>query len=275
MAGCGPGCDTALLSSGAACENQGVRLKAVSIVAVVVAVLAIGGFVLFQLASTSSASSVSGAVDELRSENRTERPAEPGLPRQGVYEVTVVGSEALSRGPISVSRDLPTTAPMIVRHTDTGYEVETRYSSDHTEGVGYRLAGPGASAITGTTTVGAAGFKTTRDREWTPAPLRLPLESKVGDAWAGDYQSGDLDVRIESEVVREDTVDVGGRSVDVVVIESTQTIAGEYTGGRTEQFFYSPEHGLIVRYIIESDLEGPVNLRFDADQTVTSLEPAL
>jgi hypothetical protein len=192
-----------------------------------------------------------------------------------VYEYAVEGDESLSRGPISVSRDLPDRAPMILRHTDIGYETEIRYSGDHVEWVRYRLAGRGASATWGQTKVGASGFATTRPREWTPAPLRLPFAPEVGDTWDGDYDSGGLAVRIESEVTREDTVNVGGESVEVIVIESTQAVEGEYSGSRREQFYYSPDTGLVVRYVIESDLEGPVDLRFDADQTLVSTEPVL
>ena len=59
------------------------------------------------------------------------------------------------------------------------------------------------------------------------------------------------------------------------MIESTQTVTGEYKGSRSEQFFYSPDNGLVVRYVIESDLEGPVNFSYRADQTVTSLQPGV
>jgi hypothetical protein len=242
-----------------------------AVVAVLVGLVA----VFFFLASSSSASSIAGAAEDLSSEERVARDPEPGLPAQGVYELVVTGSETLSRGPISVKRDLPDRAPMIVRHTDIGYETEIRYSSDHVEWVRYRLAGPGASATWAQTKVGATGVSTTRPREWSPPPLRLPMDVAVGDTWEGDYKSGDLAVRIESEALREDTVTVGGQSVDVIVIESTQTVEGEYSGSRREQFFYSTESGLVVRYVIESDLDGPVDLRFDADQALASLEPLL
>lgn len=243
------------------------------IVIALIALLAIGLFVFITLAERTSASGFDQAISDLAQSGALERNAEPGLPRQGVYPMAVTGSESISRAPLSVDRDFPTEAPLIVRHTADGYETEARYSSDHVEGVGYRLGEGGAEAISGTTTVSLASFSTTRDREWTPAPLRLPLEPKVGQSWEGDYLSGTLEVHIASEVTRRDTVDVGGTAVPVMVIESTQTIGGEYSGERAEQFFYSPGHGMVVRYTIASKLAGPINITFEVDQTLTSLEP--
>jgi hypothetical protein len=241
----------------------------------IVGLLAVLVVLFLVLASNSSESSVTDAVEDLDSEGRVARAQEPGLPAQGVYEYSVIGKETLSRGPISVNRDLPDRAPMIVRHTDLGYETEIRYSSDHVEWVRYRLAGRGASATWAQTKVGATGVSTTRPREWTPPPLRLPFDVEVGDTWEGDYDSGGLAVRIESEALRNDIVTVADQPVDVIVIESTQAVEGEYSGSRREQFYYSTETGLIVRYVIESDLDGPVDLSFEADQTLVSLEPVL
>ncbi|MDH3226401.1 MAG: hypothetical protein OEM67_04840 [Thermoleophilia bacterium] len=249
--------------------RKGIFIGAGAVIIVLIAAVALFLF----LASSSSASSISGAIDDLAAEERVARNPEPGLPLQGVYEYAVTGRERLSRGPVSVTRDLPDRAPMIVRHTDIGYETEIRYSGDHFEWVRYRLAGRGASATWGQTRVGATGISTTRPRDWTPAPLRLPFDPAVGDTWRGDYDSGGLAIRIASEVTREDIVTVAGAPVDVVVVESTQDVQGEYSGSRREQFYYSPDTGLTVRYVIESDLDGPVDLNFEADQTLTSLEP--
>lgn len=239
-----------------------------------VAVVIVAGIAFFFLAGRSSSAGIEDAVADLQAENLTARPAEPGLPAQGVYELSVTGSETISRGPVKVNRKLPGTAPMIVRHITNGYETEFRYSSVHIEWVRYGLAEDGASATWGQSEI-SAGVTTTRPRDWTPPPLRIPLEPQVGDTWEGDYESGDLGVRIESRVDREDTVDVAGEPVDVVVIDSTQKVTGEYNGSRREQFFYAPEYGLLVRYVIESDLKGPVNFSYEVDQTVTSLEPAV
>ena len=126
-----------------------MKRKIIIGIAAAVGLLIVAGVVLFFLAGRTSPSGIEDAIEDLRAENRAPRAPEPGLPTQGVYELSVIGSERISRGPVKVNRDLPTTAPMIVRHTDSGYETEVRYSTDHAEWVRYRLAGRGASATWG------------------------------------------------------------------------------------------------------------------------------
>jgi hypothetical protein len=57
------------------------------------------------------------------------------------------------------------------------------------------------------------------------------------------------------------------------VIESRQEITGEYTGRRTETFWYAPDRGLIVKYAIDSTLDGPTDFDITAEQTLRSLTP--
>ena len=249
-----------------------MKRKIIIGIVALIAVVVVAGASVFFLAGRTSESGIADAVADLKAESITPRAPAPGLPQQGVYQLEVKGSETISRGPAKINRDLPETAPMIIRHTKNGYETEFRYSSGHTEWVRYRIGDDGASATWGQSEI-SAGVTTKRPRNWSPSPLRLPLSPKVGDTWEGDYKSGELGVRIESRVDREDTVTVAGEPVAVVVIESTQSVEGEYNGSRREQFYYSPDTGLLVRYVIESDLKGPVNFSYDVDQTVTSLEP--
>ena len=92
-------------------------------------------------------------------------------------------------------------------------------------------------------------------------------------SWGGDFTAGDLKLHVTSRLLPNETITVGGTAVAVQVAESLQTITGEYSGDRTETFWYSPKLGVIVRYKIASSLKGPTNLDFNADQTLQSLEP--
>jgi hypothetical protein len=124
------------------------------------------------------------------------------------------------------------------------------------------------------TVIGTTGISTTRDREWTPPLLRLPLRPKVGQDWGGPYTAGDLTLQIENTVLRLETADVGGTTVnDVFVLESKQAVTGEYSGQRTETFWYSPSTGMVVKYTIDSSLDGPTDLDITAEQTLRSLTP--
>lgn len=243
-----------------------------SLVAIVVVVGAAGAFLYFS-ATSAEGESIDAALADFRAEPALGAPAVPGQPPAGVYELTVDGSETIGRGALSITRELPGTAPLIIRRTPTGFETESRYSDQHTEWVRYGLGDDGASALWAQTKISAGTVGRTQPRDWTPPPLRLPREPAVGERWGGDYLSGALEVTIANEVVRQDTVSVGGEPVPVFVIESRQMVAGEYEGERTEHFWYSPETGLVPRYQIESSLDGPINLDFTVDQTLRSLTP--
>ena len=163
---------------------------------------------------------------------------------------------------------------MIVRHADGGYETDLRYSDAHTELSRYDLREDGAYVVFARTVVKTSVSTTTRDREWSPPLLRLPLRPRVGQEWGGPFTAGDLRLQIGNEVLRREPLEIGGETVeDVFVIESRQRITGEYTGERTETFWYSPDTGLVVRYAIESELDGPTDFDITAEQTLRSLTP--
>lgn len=241
--------------------------------AVVIVAIVVAGFLFWRTLDDTDPVTSSDAVSEYR-ENPTPGRAGPGLPAPGVYEYGVTGTERLSRGPIDIQRDLPVLAPMLVRHVGGGYETDLRYSQDHTELSRYDLRPQGSFVTFARTVIGTTGISTTRDREWTPPLLRFPLRPKVGQDWGGPYTAGDLTLQIENTVLRLETADVGGTAVDdVFVLESKQDVTGEYSGTRTETFWYSPSTGMVVRYTIESSLDGPTDLDITAEQTLRSLAP--
>jgi hypothetical protein len=241
-------------------------------VGVLVVALVVGGILFWRTLDDTEPVTASDALTEYR-ENPTPGEAAPGLPAPGVYEYAVTGSEQLSRGPVDVDRTLPDVAPMLVRLGDGGYETDLRYSDSHTELSRYEVRPQGAFVTFARTVVKTPVTTTTRDREWTPNLLRLPVRPKVGETWGGPFTAGDLQLQIENEVLRRETVDVGGRPVNAFVIESRQDISGEYTGRRTETFWYAPDRGLVVKYSIDSTLDGPTDFDITAEQTLRSLSP--
>jgi hypothetical protein len=241
-------------------------------VGVLIVILVVGGYLFWRTLDDTEPVSASDALTEYR-ENPSPGQAAPGLPAPGVYEYDVTGSEQLARGPVSIDRDLPPIAPMIIRHQDGGYETDLRYSNAHTELSRYDLRPRGAYVVFARTVVETPVSTTTRDREWTPPLLRLPVAPKVGETWGGPFTAGDLQLQIEAEVLRREPVDVAGRPVSAFVIEARQDITGEYTGQRTETFWYAPARALIVKYAIDSTLDGPTDFDITAEQTLRSLRP--
>ncbi len=241
-------------------------------VGVLIVALVVGGVIFWQTLDDTDPVSANDALTEYR-ESPSPGEAGPGLPAPGVYEYTVTGSEQLSRGPVDIDRALPGVAPMLVRHGDGGYETDVRYSDSHTELSRYDVRPEGAFVTFARTVVKTPVTTTTRDREWTPNLLRLPLKPKVGETWGGPFTAGDLQLQIETEVLRRERVDVGGQAVNAFVIEARQDITGEYTGQRTETFWYAPERALVVKYAIDSTLDGPTDFDIRAEQTLRSLTP--
>ena len=241
---------------------------------VVVAILIAVGVFIFTTLDDSTEASVGDVVGDFRAAAQPDSPARDGLPKQGVYRYNVVGKERI-KSAITVNRDLPLTAPSLVRHTDGGFEVETRFSDQHVELSRYALEPDGAYVTFAVTTISAGPIKTVRERSWSPRLLRMPSAAgaKSNATWGGDFTAGDLKLNVTSRMLPPETIDVGGTPVAVQVAESVQVITGEYSGDRTETFWYSPKLGLIVRYKITSSIKGPTDLDFEADQTLVAVDP--
>lgn len=241
---------------------------------VVLAGLVGGALFLYSTLDDQTEEKAATLVDEFRATKQPDAAPQPGLPKQGVYRYTVTGNERIARTGIDVERTFPTEAPAILRHRDGGFEFETRYSKEHTEMARYELQPDGAYVTFAVTNLQVGPLTTKRERSWSPKLLRLPSETgRPKDTWGGDFTAGDLKLQITNRYLPKETIDVGGTPVPVDVIESTQKISGEFSGDRTETFWYSPTLGLIVRYKIASSLKGPTNLDFNADQTLLSIEP--
>lgn len=239
-------------------------------IGVLLAVIVAVGAYIFTTLDDQTASKVDDVLTQFRESAPPEQPARPGLPKQGVYQYTVAGKERI-KSTISVDRTLPATATALVRHTAEGYEVETRYSKEHIETSKYRLAEDGSFVTFANTRLEVGPVTTVKERAWTPELLRLPLNKDA--TLGGKFKSGDLDLDIKTRLLPDEKVTVAGTPVDVTVVEHVQDIKGEYTGSRTETFWFSPKLGMIIRYTISSSLKGPVDFDFTADQTLASLDP--
>ena len=214
---------------------------------------------------------VTSVLDEFRKSKPADQPARDGLPKQGVYSYTVTGREVIKRG-VTIDRTLPTSAVALVRHLPNGFEVETRYSEQHIELAKYEFAADGAYLTEAVSTVVAGPIRTVRPRAWQPKLLRFPGAGAKKE-WGGDFTAGDLKLNVKARFLPDETFQVGGTPVEVKVVEFVQSITGDFTGDRTETFWYAPKTGLIVRYKIDSSLKGETDFDFNADQTLEAVDP--
>lgn len=245
-----------------------------SIAGLVVVAVGVGAYVYTTL-DDQTEQGVDSVLADFRKDRPPDAPARDGLPKQGVYPISVIGEETIKSGPLTVDRTLPAQASMIVRHRADGFETEARYSAEHVEIARYGFTNDGTVLTFAITKLKVGPTSTTRERAWTPVLLRFPADSAPGKTWGGAYKSGDLDLTITAKALPDATVTVAGEAVRTDVFEFVQDVKGEFTGSRTETFWYSPEQDLVVRYKIDSSLDGPTDLDFAADQTLTSLTPTV
>ncbi|MCB9010458.1 MAG: hypothetical protein H6531_01355 [Actinobacteria bacterium] len=240
--------------------------------AALLVILVIVGIVIYQSLDDQTEASASAELEAFRAAAGAARDPEPGLPLQGVYTYSVKGNEAISRG-VTVKRDFPATATMVVLHDGDGYSTDIKYSEQHLEMVRYVLEDEGTFLTFAKTTVSAGPITSVRDRTWTPRLLRFPAAGASQKSWGGTYKAGALDLQVKASEKPSESVTVGDATVQANVYEFVQDVTGEYSGDRTEVFWVDPKTSLVVRYTIESRLRGPVNIDFFADQTLDSLTP--
>lgn len=250
-----------------ACQHCAMRKALIAILVLAAIALGVAAY-LFTTLNDQTTASVPEILTEFRDTKGADNPA-AGFPKQGVYRYRVEGQEHISRGPIDVTRTLPTEAAALVRHTGTGFDVDTRYSGEHREFSHYEVKPDGTYVTSATTTLQVGPIKTVKERAWKPELLRFP---RTKTSWGGDYKTGDMTAVVKAAVRPSEAVDVGGKRVQGKVVNFTQTISGEYSGTREETFWLS-DTGVILRYKIVSSLTGPTNLDFTADQTLAALEP--
>ncbi len=249
-----------------------MRNKILAVLAAVVVVAAVIVFFVVRSLDDQTQTKAADVVDEFRAAASTARDPRPGLPAQGVYEYRVIGREKIQKA-LSIERTLPPTAAMIVLHTPAGYDTDTRYSGEHREQARYDLGAEGAKLTFAITTISAGPIRTVRDREWKPVLVRFPVDGPLPSPVSGRYTAGDLTLNVTAQNLPDATVDVGGTPVKAHVYRFDQDVTGEYSGTRTETFWYDPESALVLRYTIRSSIKGPTNLDFDVDQRLTSLTP--
>lgn len=247
--------------------------KALVIIVALLVVLLGGALWLYSTLDDQTAASVTSVVDEFRELKGPDSDPE-GRPGQGVYEYTVTGNERIKRGSIDVSRTLPSTAVAMVYTLPSGeYEVRTKFSEEHIEVARYDRRAQGTFLTFARTTLRVGPFSSTKERVWSPALIRNPATTTPGPISSGSYAAGDsLTMNVTITVQEPENVDVGGTSVPATVVRFDQKASGEFTGDRTETFWWA-KNGLLIRYTISSSLKGSPDLDFFADQRLMSLEP--
>lgn len=197
----------------------------------------------------------------------------PGGPRAGVWSYRATGDETVGVGPASIDRPLPSTAQLVVRPAKGGFWRTLVLSKEHVEASRLRIAPEGEYLMERVTTVKVAGLGRDDRQLLVPPALVYPAAMEPGKTWTVRYRMDEVRVVDRARVLRREVVDVGGRPVDVVVIQKRATISGPVEGFRRDTLWWSPELKLPARWKLSTKVDGVASLRTVADMALLSTEP--
>ena len=237
--------------------------------AILVAIVG-GGWWAWGRVHRSSSPSESEARSAVRAAPRTL----VGVPKAGVWRYSSGGHERIGLGPISVGRDLPGRALVVVTALRNGERsVETLLSSDHSEA--WHVT-PGADGLVGSfreVSIGTIGYRTSISGKTTPSVLLVPKHLRVGQTWKGQYAVTGIVFLRSSKVLRRETVAVGGVPVRTWVIATTETLTGVVHGEDALKEWWSPDLGLAVKISWHRRFQGSVINGVDDTLGLGSLLP--
>lgn len=203
----------------------------------------------------------------------SDAPAVPGAPKSGVWSYRASGDETVGLGPVTIDRDLPAKAQIVVRPAAKGFWRTLVLSEEHVEASRLRIAPAGEYLEERVTTLKVTGFGRDDRERLVPPALVYPSAMEPGDTWTERYMLDKVRVVTRSRVLRADTIQVDGASVKVLVIDKRGTVSGPLAGGRTDRIWWSPDLRMPVRWVMHTTLDGFASLRMDADLTLTRAAP--
>ena len=230
------------------------RSMPIRILIALVGLLAIAWVVLRHIAGASDPVSDREALSTFNAAPPGSVPA--GGPAPGVYRYRATGSERGGAGPLSISRDTPGAARLVVTSSGSGWEAELSYSRQHIEGARYELRDGAIRVTSRRTKVTFAGFGQDERRTVDPPSVFLPAGARPGTQWTEAFHTGDVSVSTQNRVLRTEQVAVDGKGLDTLVVESRSTTSGVHPGTRTEILWWAPALGLPVRWDVNMDIGG-------------------
>ena len=197
-----------------------------------------------------------------------------GVPKPGVYRFESRGDERIGVGPLTLGRQLPTRALVVVTPRGRALrEITTRYSKDHAESWRTESDSAGVKGVYRTLEIGTIGYTKKVTGRVVPPVLLWPRKPKEGQRWEGQYTVAGIVFRRSSTVVGRSSIDIAGHSVKVFEIRTTETVTGTLHGDEDIRQWWAPSLGLPVRVEWHRNLDGVIVNIVSDTLTLENVEP--
>lgn len=189
-----------------------------------------------------------------------------GRPAAGVYTATATGSESI--GLPGFDESFGPNAPVVVTHGDGGcFTYRVNLNSHHWRTWTYCPTASAMFALTELESWTARKAPALDIESLTVFTCDRPLDFLWADAAVGDIRRGTCsgttdggdDVTADAatiEVLDVGTMTVGGTSVEVVHVRTTETFSDAQTGVEIDEWWLDAATGLPVKVVIDSELRG-------------------
>lgn len=211
------------------------------------AVVLIAAIWIWQETRAADGASFTDARADLGAEAPTADPIDGRRPFAGVWSWEQDGTERPSALGLSVTRRLPDRAPMIVRHTPRGFEMELRLSDGRTESWRLDRAPNGWFLSRRRSEAGAFGLRSVRDDRLRPAPLWLPDERSGTPTWRAAGTRGSTGFLARGAILSRKIVRIDGEPVSTVVLRRRIETRGVASETMVETWWWAPSRALPVR----------------------------
>jgi hypothetical protein len=168
------------------------------------------------------------------------------LPPSGVYRYRTTGGEQLSLA--GISRSFPDESEMIV--TDSGSCATMKWEpiQQHTEGLVECPQKNGAITIASAPSFeDIAGISSTSDVRCPNSTYLVPPDPSDGLRWRKTCHSAGQPVVFSGDIIGLSSVNVAGTRVPALHLRLTLTFSGSEIGTNPNNYWISPEDGLILR----------------------------
>jgi len=118
------------------------------------------------------------------------------------------------------------------------------------------------------TTTRAFGVSDVTDLTANPPALVLATGAKPGDHLVFDMSGSGVNAHVTIDVVRTETVSIGGQSVDTLVVHQAAALSGKADGSTVADNWVSPQYDMIVKEHTVSDFTA-YGSRAHSDETST------